>query len=121
VRKGLVRFLRARGFFVVGSAEDGAEAIQLVSEVHVDAVIAEINLPVLDGLTLNAIMHEQFPTVQVVILTVYRDEFFKQEAIGAGAAAYLVKQDADADEVVEVVRDVIERARRRSRGEDLQV
>jgi hypothetical protein len=32
-----------------------------------------------------------------------------------------VKQDADADEVVEVVRDVIERARRRSRGEDLQV
>jgi two-component system, response regulator YesN len=67
VRKGLVRFLRARGFFVVGSAEDGAEAIQLVSEVHVDAVIAEINLPVLDGLTLNAIMHEQFPTVQVVI------------------------------------------------------
>jgi CheY-like chemotaxis protein len=120
-RKALVRFLQARGFIVVGTASDGAEAIQLVSELRVDAVITEIHLAGVDGLTLNAMMREQFPTVPVVILTVYRDEVFEQEAMSAGAAAYLVKQDIDGDEIPGLLREVIEKARRRSRGEDLQV
>jgi DNA-binding NarL/FixJ family response regulator len=75
----------------------------------------------LDGLTMTAMLREQFPTVPVVILTVYRDEVFEQEAMSAGAAAYLVKQDIDGDEIPGLLREVIEKVRRRSRGEDLQV
>ncbi len=114
VQEGLVRYLEAKGFSVVGTAEDGAEAIGLVGELRPDVVTTEINLPVIDGVTMAGIIREQFPKVQVLVLTTRCNEVIKQEAMAAGVTDYLVKS-ADA---VEVLQRVIDNASRRSRGED---
>jgi DNA-binding NarL/FixJ family response regulator len=100
VREGLVRFLESNGLRVVGATGDGAEAIRLVGELRPDVVTTEINLPILDGLGMTRAIREQFPGVRVIILTVYDDEVFRNEAKAAGAAAYVVKKDAESVEML---------------------
>ena len=99
-REGLVSFLEARGLRVLGAAGDGAEAIRLVGELRPDVVTTEINLPILDGLSMTRAIREQFPGVRVIILTVYDDEVFRNEAKAAGAAAYVVKKGPESVEML---------------------
>ena len=90
---------------VVGGGKNGEEAIDLVHEHLLDVLLTDLNMPVMDGLTAIRAIKQEYPTVEICVLTVHADDEHLFEALKAGAKGYLLK-DATPDEVVEAVRTV---------------
>jgi DNA-binding NarL/FixJ family response regulator len=93
------------GFEVVGEAENGQEAVDLVYELEPDVILMDINMPVLDGVQATTLITESGLATQVVILTMHQQDRYVFEAVKAGARGYLLK-DADGEELVAAVRAV---------------
>ena len=92
VREALAEVLEALGFEVVGQAEDGARCVELAAELRPDVVLMDVRMPVMDGLDATAMIRLADPAVQVVMLSVYDDPAFREEATQVGALCYLVKE-----------------------------
>ena len=82
---------------VVGEAADGATAVQLASELGPDVVLMDVNLPGVDGITATRQLSAHLPQSAVVILTLHDDQRTIEQALAAGAAAFVAKQQADGD------------------------
>lgn len=104
VRDGLVALLGALdGVSVVGTAQDGRDAIHLVDQVDVDVVVMDIQMPRLDGVEATRFIVARHPDVRVVMLTMNEDDDTVLSAIRAGACGYLLK-GSGADEVHNAIR-----------------
>jgi DNA-binding NarL/FixJ family response regulator len=104
VRRGLLGFFELLDDIeVVGEAEDGRRAVELVAERNPDVVLMDLLMPVMDGIAATAEIKASFPDVEVVALTSFIEEERVTAALEAGATGYLLK-DADADDVATAVR-----------------
>jgi DNA-binding NarL/FixJ family response regulator len=106
VRRGLADLLAStEDIEVVGTAGDGAEALEVVRASRPDVVLMDLQMPVVDGVqATRTILAEQLGT-QVLVLTSFSDGERIIAALDAGAVGYLLK-DAHPDEVIEGVRAV---------------
>lgn len=75
----------------VGQAANGQEAIDKCTVLAPHIVITDIDMPVMDGLSLLAVLNQQFPEIQVILLTVHQDFRYAQKAITHNACDYLIK------------------------------
>jgi DNA-binding NarL/FixJ family response regulator len=92
VRAGIRLLLeKVSGVEIVGEVGDGKEAIRLVEEHKPDIVLTDIAMPGLNGLEVTRHLTKTFPTVRVVILSMYSDDEHVYLALRAGAAGYLFK------------------------------
>jgi DNA-binding NarL/FixJ family response regulator len=82
---------------VVGSAGDGARALELIAAHRPDVVLMDLRMPVLDGVAATARVREDFPEVAVVVLTTYADDESIAGALAAGARGYLTKDAGRAE------------------------
>ena len=104
VRRGLATFLKVvDDLQLVGEAESGEEAIQLCAEVLPDVILMDMVLPMMDGATATRAIRQQFPQVQVIALTSFKEGDLVKNALEAGAIAYLLK-DVSADDLVRAIR-----------------
>ena len=104
VRRGLATFLKAYDDLqLAGEAESGEAAIQLCSEIMPDVILMDMVLPVMDGAATTRIIRQQFPHVQVVALTSFKQGELIKNALEAGAIGYLLK-DVTADELAHAIR-----------------
>ena len=84
---------------VVGTAGNGADAVDLTRELEPDIVLMDIRMPEMDGIkATRAIAREGLPS-RVLMMTAYDDQTFVREATDAGAVGYLVKGTLVADAV----------------------
>ena len=82
--------LTKSGYDVVGETDNGLKAVELVSQLKPDFIMMDINLPGLSGIeAIRRILAEK--AIPVIMLTAYSDSQNVEEAIEAGACAYLVK------------------------------
>jgi DNA-binding NarL/FixJ family response regulator len=94
-RRGLRGCLEENSkFSVVGEAGDGGEALRLIAELKPDVVVADINMPEMDGLDLARAVREKFPSTAIVILTMHKDKAMFDAALASGARGYLLKENA---------------------------
>jgi two-component system response regulator NreC len=108
IRSGLRLLLEQQSDFkVVAEAEDGRQAVQLVSKHRPDVVILDIGMPQLNGIeaTRQIVALDTHPNV--VILSMHADESYVLRALKAGARAYILKNAAEAD-LIRAVRAVSE-------------
>ncbi len=106
VRRGLMTCLAGRpSLTVVGEAADGEEALQRVAELRPDIVLADINMPRMDGVRFTEELRRTSPEVRVVILSVHQKAEYVQRVIRAGARGYVLK-DTSPDELVQVLESV---------------
>jgi len=106
VRQGLRLLLESDPeFVVVGEAADGIEALELVKRRKPKVLIADLMMPRLDGLETTRRLSRLKLKTRVIILTMYGDEAYLLDALGSGAAGYIVKESAGAD-LFRAVRDV---------------
>jgi DNA-binding NarL/FixJ family response regulator len=104
VRAGLQQLLSSAGDIeVVGSAANGAEAVELAAQVRPDVVLMDLQMPVMDGVEATAALRQVHPDAAVVIVTSFSDRDRIVGAIDAGAVGYLLK-DASPDDVLGGVR-----------------
>ena len=104
VRRGLATFLKAfDDLELAGEAESGKVAIQLCAEVLPDVILMDMVMPDMDGAAATRAIRQQFPQVQVIALTSFKEGDLVKNALSAGAIGYLLK-DVSADELAEAIR-----------------
>jgi two-component system response regulator NreC len=111
VRAGLKRlFDEEDDLHVVGEAADGREGARLADTLQPDLVLMDGAMPVCNGIEATRIIRHACPNVKVLALTRSDDAASIQAMFGAGAAGYVLKQNASA-ELIRAVR-AIERGER---------
>jgi DNA-binding NarL/FixJ family response regulator len=103
LREGLSRSMREEGFDVVAEARNGAEAVQLATQVKPEVILMDVTMPELDGVEACRQIREVMPGARVVMLTMHADQDVLANAIRAGASGYLVK-DCSTNEIAAAVR-----------------
>lgn len=107
VRNGLCRLLTERDDIrVVAQADNGEEALKLLEDgLGVHVVIADVNMPVMDGFELTTKLAVEYPDLPVIILTMHDKAVFIERALKAGARGYLLKS-GDTGELFKAILSV---------------
>ena len=104
VRKGLATFLKAYDDLeLAGDAESGQMAIQLCSQLQPDVILMDMLMPDMDGAAATRLIRQQFPHVQVIVLTSFKEGELITNALEAGAIGYLLK-DVTAEDLARAIR-----------------
>jgi two-component system, NarL family, response regulator LiaR len=104
VRKGLATFLKTfDDLELAGEAGNGKSAIKLCGEIMPDVVLMDMVMPEMDGAAITRAIRQQFPSVQVLALTSFKEGDLVKNALEAGAIGYLLK-DVSANELARAIR-----------------
>jgi NarL family two-component system response regulator LiaR len=104
VRRGLATFLKAfDDMQLEGEAESGESALRVCAEVLPDVILMDMLMPGMDGVSTTRLIRQQFPHIQVIMLTSFKEGELVKNALEAGAIGYLLK-DVSADELAWAIR-----------------
>lgn len=104
VRRGLATFLRAfNDLELAGEAENGRTAIELCPKLRPDVILMDMVMPDMNGAAATRAIRQEFPNIQVIALTSFKEEALVKSALEAGAIGYLLK-DVTADQLVSAIR-----------------
>ncbi len=94
VREGFMGLLNAQpDIEVIGEAADGQEMVDQAENLRPDVVLADISMPNLDGIEATKIIHQRYPDMPVIIITVHTSSSYVIRALRNGARGYVVKND----------------------------
>jgi len=107
--QGLSMILESQdGLEVVGTALDGAQAVERARELRPDVVLMDIRMPVLDGVAATAaIRRASAEPPHIIVLTTIRHDRAVVDALRAGASGFLLK-DARPEFLVQSIRAVVD-------------
>lgn len=93
VRKGFRSILeQIEEFKIAGEANNGLEVLTILEKgIEVDIILADINMPEMDGLILSRILKESYPNIKVIVLSMLDHEKYILEAFESGVQGYLLK------------------------------
>lgn len=104
VRSGLGAFLSIHDDLeLVGEASDGARALALCTKINPDVILMDLIMPNMDGAEATTRIRQNFPEIQVLILTSFKEDELVQKALEAGAIGYLLK-NISSDELANAIR-----------------
>jgi DNA-binding NarL/FixJ family response regulator len=107
-RKGLMDVLLVdKSLKVIGEAADGESALSFLREHTVDIAILDVDMPNLGGLDVAKAARREQIKVDVIILTMYKEESIFNKALDLGVRGYVLKENAASD-IVQGVRTVAE-------------
>ena len=105
LRRSLERMLNlSPGFRCSCSCGSGEEALKLIPRNPPDIVLMDIHLPNRSGIECTALLRQQLPQLQIIMLTVYNDADTLFKALRAGACGYLLKR-ARPEEILESIHE----------------
>lgn len=107
VRDGLrARLESIPHFDVVAEAGNAAEALAHVASIEIDLALMDINLAGMNGIELTRRIHEQYPDIAVLMLSMHDKAEYVMQAIQAGARGYVLK-DAPATDIISAIDAVM--------------
>jgi len=106
-RFGLRQIIEAEpAFDVVGEADQGEAARDLVQKVRPAIVVLDVAMPKLDGLALARLLQKEGTPVKVILVTMYREEKLFKKALEAGVKGYVLK-DSAASDIISCIKAVV--------------
>lgn len=106
VRKGLCALLATEpDIQIVGEAGDGAQALELVENIHPDVILMDLVMPLVDGIEATRRIMLRHTQARVLVLTSFAADDKLFPAIRAGAIGYLLK-DSSPEELIQAIRQV---------------
>jgi DNA-binding NarL/FixJ family response regulator len=102
-----VKSLLADDFDLVGVVEDGRALVEEAGRLRPDVVVADIAMPLLNGIEALVQLRQGGDQVPIVFLTMHRDVIYARRALDAGASGYVLKHSAPA-ELVTAIRAALE-------------
>ena len=106
VRVFLRLLLKECGIDTTWEAADGAQAIALVAQQRPELVLLDINLPVMNGLEVLQVLHDEQPHLPVVMVTAQSAMKTVLECVKLGAVAYILKHSSK-DEAVRMLQEAL--------------
>ena len=107
VLAGLVGILSSdRGIRIVGQAEDGQQAVELIRKGGVDVLLLDLAMPGRAGLSLLRQLLDEGTDLRVIVFTAYDPASHKDRSLAVGAAAYLAK-GITPQEIIDTVHAVM--------------
>ncbi|HEY5271361.1 MAG TPA: response regulator transcription factor [Anaerolineales bacterium] len=106
VRQGFMVLLNAQpDIEVIGEAADGNEMVELAENLRPDVVLADISMPNLNGIEATKLIHQRYPDMPVVMITIHTSSSYVIRALRNGARGYVVKND-DFQHVIQAIKAV---------------
>jgi DNA-binding NarL/FixJ family response regulator len=93
VAQGLELYL-SDSFELLGIANNGEVLVKMAKQLNPDVIVADISMPVLDGLEALRTLRSEGVETKFVVLTMHTEPEYAEEAFAAGAAAYVIKSSA---------------------------
>jgi two-component system, NarL family, nitrate/nitrite response regulator NarL len=107
VRAGIRSLLSTMtGVQVIAEVRDGQELVDLLQSVHPDVVITDLTMPGMDGITAIKHIHQRYPALRIMVLSMHEDADAVKRAVANGACAYL-RKDAPDFELETALRSVV--------------
>ena len=110
IREGINKLIdwESLGCEVVGALANGVSALDFIKSNEVDLVVTDIKMPVMDGLELSKHISEDFPHINVIILTAYSEFDMAKKAISFRVSDFIIKNEF-MDELPKAVLEVSEK------------
>lgn len=108
------------GFEIVGEAEDADEALNLSERLSPDVVFTDIQMPIIDGISLSEMIFKQRAGVKIVVLTGFDTFDYAQRCIKAGVSDYLLKPINPAEVLKTALKIKAQIERERKSSEEYQ-
>ncbi|HEX3470857.1 MAG TPA: response regulator transcription factor [Silvibacterium sp.] len=93
-------------FEVIGTAENGGQAVDCVLKLDPDLLVTDISMPVLNGLEAAKRLQKAHCRTRIVFLTIHEDPEFVTAAFAAGASAYVIKSRISTD-LISAIRETL--------------
>jgi len=108
VRQGLKQILEIeKDIVVAGETGNAEEALKLVGRLRPDIMTVDISLSGTGGIDLIKACKERYPTLPILVLSIYEESIYAERAIRAGARGYVMKDESPAV-IINAVRTVLE-------------
>ncbi|MBN1188927.1 MAG: response regulator transcription factor [Dehalococcoidales bacterium] len=91
---------------LVGEAGNGEEAIKMCEKHQPDVVLMDLLMPVMDGVTATATIHQRWPDIHIIALTSFKEKEMVEGALKAGAMSYLLK-NVSAGELITAIKGAV--------------
>jgi DNA-binding NarL/FixJ family response regulator len=102
-REGVRTLLsRSPEITVAGEASTGEEVITRAGELKPDVILMDLKMPGVNGIDATRVIHEKYPHIGILVITMFDDDDSVFAAMRAGALGYLLK-DADRDELIRAI------------------
>ena len=95
--------LLSEEFELLGAASNGRELMEMCTALKPDVVVADISMPLLNGIDAVRQLWDQGVAAKFIFLTMHRDQTYATQALGAGASGYVLKHAAS-DELITAIR-----------------
>ena len=106
VRQGIRALLEKQSDFkVIGEAEDGLRAVNLVRSLNPYLVVLDLMMPGINGMEVTRQIKDISPQTRIIILSMYSNEAYVLEALRNGADGYVLK-GSSSDDLVRAMREV---------------
>ena len=94
-RSGLIKTIQGNpDYLIAGESATGADALEQIRTIKPDIAILDIGMPGMNGLEAAKIIRKEKPDTKIIILTMYKDEDYFNEAINLDVSAYILKDCA---------------------------
>ena len=90
---------------MVGEAENGAQAIEMVGRCQPDLLLVDISLQDMNGLELTRVLRSQYPSLKVLVLSMYDNYEYVSESVRSGASGYVLK-NAPSREIIAAIEAI---------------
>jgi CheY-like chemotaxis protein len=108
VRQGIANLLgHEPDIEIVGTAANGLDAVDLTHKLLPDVILMDINMPVLSGIEATRIIHNDFPQIRIIGLSMYEEAEKTRAMRDAGAASYVTKS-GPAEELIDAIRATVQ-------------
>ena len=95
--EGITALISSEYINVIANCKNGQEVLDFLKAQEVDLVISDINMPVMDGITLVKKIKKLYPKTKIMMLSMYEERHIINKAIKAGANGYMSKNSGKKD------------------------
>lgn len=96
----------AENLEVLGIANNGAEAIDLVESHPADVILMDLKMPIMNGIHATKAIKEKHPEIKILVLTTYDADAWLFDAIRNGADGYLLK-DTSREALIQAIEEIV--------------
>ena len=106
VRKAVCILFTLDGFLVCGEPGDGAQAIEEARQTRPNIIVLDFSMPVMNGIRAAKVLKQIMPHVPLILFTAHTSSALEKDALGAGIAAIVSKQQ-DASDLVNKAHELL--------------